>query len=213
MRQPLPKIRKPGLNLLLALLVVDVLLALLILGLNGYNRHSAPTMVVGQGIKAISQGHTGSGTPSGRGNQLALENLMPGDILLGGNRGSTYGGFTHAALYAGEGQAWQGWLTLGISKVDAVKFRDYDRACILRVAATPDQRETVLREVESHQGQLFFPLPFKSGERIWNCSKIIWLPFFKLGLDLDSFQDIWVTPDSIYRSSLVEIIAEDGEIW
>lgn len=213
MRQLSSKIRKLGLNLILGLLVVDVLLALLILGLNGYNGRIASSTVVGQGIKAISQGQVGSGAPSGYGNQLDLGDLMPGDILLGGNRGSTYGAFTHVALYAGEGQAWQGWLTLGISKVDAVKFRGYDRACILRVAATPDQRQTVLREVESHQGDLFFPLPFKSGERIWNCSKIIWLPFNKLGIDLDSNQDIWVTPDSMYESPLVQIIAEDGEIW
>ncbi|MGI6549661.1 MAG: hypothetical protein ACOX4Q_06410 [Syntrophomonadales bacterium] len=73
--------------------------------------------VAGQGVMALAEGNLGPGVPSGRGNNLDLSDLEPGDILLGGNDGSTYGRFTHAAIYEGEGLAWQGWLSTGVSQV------------------------------------------------------------------------------------------------
>jgi len=191
-------------------LLLDLLLGGLILAINGYTWHTAPSMTVGQGIKAIARGSVGPGVPSGRGNHLPLNDLRPGDILLGGNDGSTYGSYTHAAIYAGAGRAWQGWLSTGVSPVAATRFREYDRACILRVKTDPRKRLQAAAMVGSWEGQVFYPLAFKPGDRIWNCTKIIWEAYRRMGLDLDAGRDLWVTPDNFYRSPLVTIVAEDG---
>jgi len=194
------------------LLLLDIILAVFIMGINGYTWQNTPSRVVGQGVKALAEGHLGPGIPSGRGNDLNLNDLQPGDILLGGNNGSTYGQFTHAAIYEGEGIAWQGWLSTGISQVRVERFRGYDRACILRVKTSPQNRQQAVETVAAWNGQLFYPLVFKPGDRVWNCTKIIWEAYHRMGLDLDSGQDLWVIPDNLYQSPLVSIIAQDGDL-
>lgn len=194
------------------LLLLDIILALVIMGINGYNWETTPSKVVGQGVKALIQGRLGPGVPSGRGNHLPLDDLEPGDILLGGNNGSTYGQFTHAAIYEGGGMAWQGWLSTGVSQVRVERFRGYDRSCILRIKTTPQNRQQAVEEIANWGGQVFYPLVFKPGERVWNCTKIIWEAYHRLGFDLDAGQDLWVIPDNLYQSPLVTIIAQDGDL-
>jgi len=53
-------------------------------------------------LSAAGRGELGSGEFRGNLNKLDLSLLQPGDILLGGNHGSSYGVFTHAGLYAGD---------------------------------------------------------------------------------------------------------------
>lgn len=207
------KLKYWKLQVLLGILFIDILLAIFIMGLNGYTWENAGDRIVGKGFKEIRQGRIGCGSPTRSGNKLALEKLMPGDIVLGGNRGATYGGFTHAAIYEGEGWAWQGWLSLGISRVRVSYFLTYDRAAILRVKVPPENRSRAVEKIKKLDGQLFYPLAFKPGNRIWNCTKAVWKSYYDLGSDLDSAGDLWVTPDSMYRSPKVEIIAEDGERW
>lgn len=194
------------------LLLLDLILALFIMGINGYNWQNTSSRVMGQAIKALGQGHLGSGIPSGRGNQLDLSVIQPGDILLGGYDGATYGKFTHAAIYEGEGVAWQGWLSSGVSRVRIERFRHYDRACILRVITNSENRQQAVEMVADWDGQLFYPLAFKPGDRVWNCTKIIWEAYRRLGLELDSGHDLWITPDNLYRSPLVSVISQDGDL-
>lgn len=194
------------------LLVLDLILALVIMGINGYNWQNTSSRVMGQSIKALAQGHFGSGIPSGRGNDLDLSVIQPGDILLGGYDGATYGKFTHAAIYEGEGIAWQGWLSSGVSRVRIERFLDYDRACILRVNTDSENRRQAVEMVAGWDGQLFYPLVFKPGDRVWNCTKIIWEAYRRLGLDLDAGDDLWITPDNIYRSPRVSVIAQSGDL-
>jgi uncharacterized protein YycO len=197
---------------IISLLLLDVILALVILGLNGYTGSNISHRIVGQGSERLAQGYFGSGEPSGQGNQISFDRLKPGDILLGGNNGATYGQFTHAAIYQGAGLAWQGWLTTGVSTVPVSVFRTYDRACILRVKIDDRLRKKALRYAVEHRGRLFYPLVFKPGERIMNCTKLIWQAFLKQGVDLDRGNDIWVTPDNIYHSGQVDVIAQWGDI-
>lgn len=197
---------------LLLVFVADLILALLIMGINGYNWQNTSSRVMGQSIKALAQGYFGSGIPSGRGNELDLSDIQPGDILLGGYDGATYGKFTHAAIYEGEGIAWQGWLSSGVSQVSIERFRYYDRACILRVNTDSENRRQAVEMVAGWDGQLFFPLAFKPGDRVWNCTKIIWEAYRRLGVDLDSGDDLWITPDNMYRSPRVSVIAQSGDI-
>ncbi len=204
--------KKRKFGLLWGLLLLDIILALIIMGTNGYNWRTTPSKVVGQGVVALAEGKLGPGVPSGRGNCLSLDDLEPGDIFLGGNDGSTYGQFTHVAIYEGEGMAWQGWLSTGVSQVSVAKFRGYDRSCILRVKTTPQIRQQAVAIVADWRGQVFYPLVFKPGEQVWNCTKIIWKAYHCLGLDLDAGQDLWVIPDNIYQSPLVTIVAQDGDL-
>lgn len=177
---------------------------------NGYDHSNIERRVVGQGMANLMRGWIGPGIPTGRGNSLSLYLLEPGDIILGGNQGSTYGYYTHAALYQGEGRAWEGWLSTGIREMKVARFLNYDWACILRVKTDSAVRNQAVSYVAEHRGGLFFPLAFKSGERIWNCTKIIWKAYQRQGVDLDAGQDLWVTPDNLYHSPLVEIITESG---
>ncbi len=200
-------------KVILAILVLDVLLAFIVLISNGYTWQNVSERLVGRGVKAMTQGLIGPGTASGIGNDLSMDKLMPGDIILGGKPGATYGEFTHAAIYEGEGWAWQGWLSLGVSRMRVSDFRSYDRAAILRVDAPYSERLQAVEEVSRYEGKVFYSLAFKPGMRLWNCSKIVWEPYHKLGYDLDSQQDLWITPDSIYRSPRAEVIEEAGGVW
>jgi ATP/maltotriose-dependent transcriptional regulator MalT len=93
----------------------------------------------------------------------------------------------------------------------ALNARDYDRACILRSKTTLKNRRQAVATVANWNGQVFYPLVFKPGDRIWNCTKIIWEAYHRLGLDLDSGRDLWIVPDNLYQSPLVTIVAEDGD--
>lgn len=212
LRQPRSIRKERRIDPLWVLLLLDIVLAVFILGINGYTWQNVSSKVAGQGVMALAEGNLGPGVPSGRGNNLDLSDLEPGDILLGGNDGSTYGRFTHAAIYEGEGMAWQGWLSTGVSQVRVERFRGYDRSCILRVRTTSENRRQAVETVATWSGQLFHPLAFKPGDRVWNCTKIIWEAYRRLGLNLDSGHDLWVIPDNMYQSPLVSIIAQDGDL-
>lgn len=196
---------------LLSLLLINLILGLTLLGINGYTPANAGQKTFGQGLKYFSQGKVGAGNPSGRGNDLPLHLLEPGDIILGGNNGSVYGTYTHAAVYAGDDQVWHGWMTSGISRASMYDALDYDRACILRVKASPEIREKAVKAIERRSGYLFYPLAFNNGDRIWNCTKIIWKAYLEQGIELDAYHDLWLTPDQMYKSPSVSVIAESGD--
>lgn len=197
---------------LLSLLLINIILGLTLLGIHGYTPANAGQKVFGQGLKYLAQGNVGAGNPSGSGNKLPLNLLEPGDIILGGNNGSLYGTYTHAAVYAGHKQVWHGWMTAGISRTSICDALEYDRACILRVKASPDQRKAAVKAIEKRSGHLFYPLAFNNGDRIWNCTKIIWKAYREQGIELDIYHDLWLTPDQIYCSPAVSVIAESGDI-
>lgn len=196
-------------RLLGLVLLADLLLITAVLGFNGYLSGRVQDGLVNIYLHSIANGHAGTGMPTGRGNSINLALLQPGDIILGSNPGCAYGYYTHAAIYTGGGRALEGWLT-GIRSIDVRRFWTYDRACILRVKTTPAVRQKAAQMAMRMDGGLFFPLAFKPGERVWNCTKTIWKAYAVQGIDLDSRGDLWVAPDSIYRSPRVMVVAESG---
>lgn len=158
------------------------------------------------------QGRVGSGYFGGSGNQIDFSMLKPGDILLGGKPGGAYGHFTHAGLYLGEGQVIEGYVDCGVTRQEVECYHRYDWACILRVKAPDDVRKKAVEYASRQEGKLFYPGAFKPGERYWNCTKLIWAAYYRQGIDLDSGQDLWITPDAICHSSWVMVVAREENV-
>lgn len=156
-------------------------------------------------------GRIGYGLESGSvGNDISFKDIEVGDIILGGYPGCAYGRFSHAAIYVGKGNVIEGYLDSGITLNSVEHFRDYSEAAILRVKTSEEAKLAAADYARRNENGMFFPLAFKPGERIWNCTKIIWQAYMIQGIDLDSVGDIWVAPDSFYASPWVNIIEERG---
>lgn len=194
-------------RLVLALILVIIGIGQQVLEKAEYNLLGGKKGVLGVSLINIAKGRIGPGCPTTAGNHLSFEGIQPGDIILGGNQGATYGEFSHCAIYEGQGMAWEAWLSTGIRKIEVTKFREYDRALIVRVQTTEKKRLQALEYVRRQQGKLFFPLAFKPGERFWNCTKIIWKAYLNQGIDLDAGQDLWVTPDNMLKSGKVKVVS------
>lgn len=164
-------------------------------------------------INNLRYGNIGYGSESSsQGNNISFDELEIGDIIVGGYPGCAYGRFSHAAIYIGNGQVIEGYLDTGISIHSIEHFWDYSQIALLRVEAADEVKLAATEYAKQNEGDMFFSLAFKEGDRIWNCTKIIWQAYIEQGLDLDSVGDIWVAPDSFYNSSKVTIIEERGNI-
>lgn len=192
------------LSLLLGLLVCSVLLAN-----PGYMRRFPETVATAY-FRSVFQGRVGSGYFGGTGNSLDFSVLRPGDILLGGKPGSSYGHFTHAGLYLGKGEVLEGYVDCGITREDVGHYHRYDWVCVLRVKSPEQVRVRAVQYALQQEGKVFYPAAFKPGERYWNCTKFIWAAYYRQGIDLDSGKDMWVTPDAIYKSPHVVVVVKEG---
>ena len=163
-------------------------------------------------LQNVFQGRYGSGFFTGQRNQLDFSSLEPGDILLGGNPGGSYGHFTHAGIYVGNGEVMEGYVDCGISRQGAGHYRYYAWACVLRVKLPPEQRLRAAEYAARREGRMFYPAAFKTGDRYWNCTKLIWKAYKEEGVDLDPRRDLWLTPDAIYFSPWVERVSCEGEM-
>ncbi|MGI6486998.1 MAG: hypothetical protein GX964_09825 [Syntrophomonadaceae bacterium] len=191
--------------------VVIILAAAIMVANPGY-LHSLPQSVTACYIGNFCQGNVGTGYFTGRGNQLDFDRLHPGDILLGGKPGGAYGHFTHAGLYLGDNQVLEGYVDCGISRQPVNHYHRYDWACILRVQIPEKNRQQALAYALGQEFKPFYPAAFKPGERLWNCTKLIWAAYQRQGVDLDSNDDLWITPDAMYHSAHVQIIDQRGEM-
>jgi len=161
-------------------------------------------------LKNVRQVKVGYGFNSHYNNNISFAGLEPGDIILGGHPGCSYGRFSHAGLYIGDGHVIEGYLDLGVAVRPISHYRDYSEVCLLRVEASPEIKKKAVDYLKRCNGKLFFPVAFKPGNRIWNCSKILWKAYEKQGLDLDYTNDFWVAPDIIYNSPYTSVIKEKG---
>lgn len=156
------------------------------------------------------QGKVGFGEAGYYNNRVSFDGLEPGDIVLGGYPGGAYGKFTHAGIYIGNGRVIEAYADMGVLSQPVEHFRSYSQVCLLKVDADPELKNKAVEYVEDKQGELFYPIAFKPGDRIWNCTKILWKAYARQGLDLDSSDDIWVCPDAFYESPYVKIIREES---
>lgn len=174
------------------------------------NRHvfSNDTAVMYTYLQSARQGHIGYGFNSYYGNNISFAGLEPGDLILGGYPHCAYGRFSHAGLYIGKGQVMESFGNLGVNIQPIDHYREYSEVCLLRVKTDPAVKEKAVNYVRRQRGAMFYPLAFKSGERYWNCTKIMWKAYQEQGYNFDPGNDFWVAPDLLYQSQLVEVIRE-----
>lgn len=189
------------------LLVLNLLFAGVILSENGYTWDNFRQRVIGQGMAAMAKGWIGPGD-GWYGNTVDLSGIEAGDILLGGNDEATYGRYTHAGLCDGKGYYWEVSLEAGVRRKPVSYFTNYTRACLLRVNASPEKRRAAVRYMAAHEGEIYYAIAFKPGEKVWNCTKTLWLAYKRAGIEIDGGQDLWVIPDNIRASGSVRLISE-----
>jgi uncharacterized protein YycO len=157
-------------------------------------------------LAAASKGEIGSGEFQGNPNKLDLSLLEPGDILLGGNYGSSYGVFTHSGLYTGNNQVVDAGTGSGVYLAKAQDYYNYDWAAILRVKASPEQKKAAVDYALSQTGRPFFILAPRKEDGLWYCSKLIWRSYLRQGINLDCTNGYWILPDSLLKSPLIDVI-------
>lgn len=187
------------------------LLAIMFAAAN-FSVFSNPQSLVYTYLNSAQSGDIGAGTGISYNNGISFEGLEEGDIILGGYPGCAYGRFSHAAIYAGDGQIIEGYVDLGITQQSINHFRSYPEICLLRVEVDPAVKQKAVAYVKQHMGDMFYPVAFKPGARLWNCSKIMWKGYAEQGLDLDQVDDLWIAPETFYFSSYVRVIRESGQL-
>lgn len=158
-------------------------------------------------LASAGRGNLGTGKFGGTPNQLDLTLLQPGDILLGGNAGGSYGHFTHAGLYIGDNKVVDMYISTGVYITEAETYHQYDWAAILRVKANPEKKRAVISYVNNQVGSPFFILTPKSENGLWYCTKLIWCAYLKQGINLDAFNSYWIIPDAFWYSPHTQVVA------
>jgi uncharacterized protein YycO len=154
------------------------------------------------------KGEIGSGYGVASQEKVSLTGLEPGDIVLGGWPNCAYGRFSHAGIYVGNNMVLEGYVDYGLSLQDLSHYLNYSELCLLRVEASREIKDQAVAYALAHQGQMFYPVAFKQGERYWNCTKIIWQAYNRQGINLDSINDLWIAPESFSASPSVKILYE-----
>lgn len=161
-------------------------------------------------MDSASQGKFGYGFNVQYNNDISFAGLEVGDIVLGGYPECSYGRFSHVGMYNGNGQVIEAFVDYGVHLRSIDHFRDYTQVCLLRVEADPEVKKKAAECASSFQGKMFYALAFKPGDRIWNCSKLIWKAYMEQGIELDESRDLWITPEAFCHSPYVSIIREKG---
>lgn len=156
------------------------------------------------------KGEIGSGYGDAAADKVSFADLEPGDIVLGGWPNCAYGRFSHAGIYVGDNMVLEGYVDYGLSVQKLDHYLSYSELCLLRVEASREVKDQAVAYALAHQGEMFYPVAFKSGERYWNCSKIIWQAYQLQGINLDILNDVWIAPESFMASPEVEVLYEKG---
>lgn len=187
------------------------ILIITLISLDNLSVLKQPDSLVVTYAQSILQGQVGSGY--GQANWLddPWGKLEPGDIILGGWPNCAYGKYSHAGLYMGDGQVLESYVDYGVCIQPIDHYRQYTELCFLKVKADRDLKERLVKQARNYEGQLFYPLAFKAGQRYWNCTKIIWQLYADQGIDLDARADLWIAPESFLDASSLVIIYTRGE--
>lgn len=165
----------------------------------------ATTELWGIMFDRLKLGHFGVGYWDGEYNEFDFNRLEPGDIVLGGNTGSSWGHWTHAALYLGDGMVMDTFLQTGVSPRPVRAYNEYySHAGALRVKLPKAVKEEAVAKARSLQGKPFYLLAPRGSATLFYCTKVVWYVYRQLGYDLDPQGAYWVVPDRIARSELVE---------
>lgn len=158
--------------------------------------------------KNFLQGEIGPGYGPAKSQPISSIDLEPGDIILGGWKNCAYGEYSHAGLYIGDNNVLEAYVDYGITVQPLKHYLDYNNLCILRVKAPLAVKENAITYAQQQKEKLFYPLSFKSGDRFWNCTKLIWKAYYVNGIELDAINDIWIAPESFRNSTSVLTLFE-----
>lgn len=190
--------------------VVGLLLLLVIGAANHHLLTDRSGSVIYTYVASFAKGEIGTGYGSPTPGAVPFSQLEPGDIVLGGWPNTAYGLFSHAGLYLGEHKVLEGYVDYGLSIQDLSTYEHYSRICLLRVNAPAEIKARAVEYALGEEKKMFYPLAFKSGDRLWNCTKIIWRAYAAQGIDLDEIGDLWIAPESLAKSRSVSVFYEKG---
>ncbi len=202
-------IRNERYRMLLLPVISFVLLALIAMD-NLQLASGSRNSVIYTYANSFLKGEIGSGYGSASTDKVSFADLEPGDIVLGGWPNCAYGRFSHAGIYVGNNMVLEGYVDYGLSSQELRHYLNYSELCLLRVEASREIKDKAVAYALAHQGQMFYPVAFKQGERYWNCSKIIWQAYNLQGINLDIINDLWIAPESFSDSPSVKILYEKG---
>lgn len=152
--------------------------------------------------RLVNEGAFGVGYWDGEYNEFDFSQLEPGDLVLGGNIGSSWGHWTHAAIYIGDGLVMDNFLRPGVAPRPVTAYNEYySHAGALRVNLPPEVKRAAVEKAKSLQGKAFHLLAPRDSIGLFYCSKIAWWSYAQLGYDLDPGGPFWIVPDRIYYQS------------
>lgn len=171
-----------------------------------YHVFTDPHAIMRTYIKSAKQGHTGYGCDGYYNNDISFEGLEPGDLVFGAYPDCAYGHYSHVGIYLGQGRVMEAFVDLGVNIQPLEHYRQYSEICLVRVNAPKELKEKAVANVMGYEGKLFYPLAFRPGDRIFNCTKIMWKAYREAGLDLAPADDLWIAPDILCLSPRTSII-------
>lgn len=157
-------------------------------------------------IRNALQGRIGVGSWTGVPNPFDFSQLEPGDIVIGGNPGASWGHYTHATLYLGDGLVAETLLREGVNPGPVTRYNDYTWAGALRVKAPPEVKRKAVELARSRVGQPFYLLAPKQSPNWFYCTKLVWWAYHQAGVDLDPDGGFWIVPGRFFLSPLIEPI-------
>lgn len=190
--------------------LVGLLLLLLVMGANQHLLSSSSGSVIYTYVTNFAEGEIGTGYGSPTPGLVPFAQLEPGDIVLGGWPNTAYGRYSHAGLYLGGHEVLEGYVDYGLSIQELSTYEDYSLVCLLRVNVPAEVKARAVAYALDKEKEMFYPLAFKDGDRLWNCTKIIWRAYAEQGIDLDEINDLWIAPESLAHSRWVSVLYEKG---
>ncbi len=154
----------------------------------------------------LSNGMIASGTPNSTYMTADFSALEPGDIVLGGWEDCAYGHYSHAGIFIGDDTVMEALVDTGVTGMYVGHFMQYSHVAVLRVKCSIEAKQKAVDYVSARHGEMFFPLAFKSSQRYWNCTTILWKAYYEQGVDLDVINDVWISPENLKASPNVDII-------
>lgn len=159
-------------------------------------------------LSKLQQGEIGVGVPGTNSFDFATADLEPGDIILGGNPGCSWGHWTHAALYVGNGQVIDTLLRHGVHLQPVERFgAAYQQAGVLKVNLPREVKEQAVQEALAIYGKPFNLLSGRRSDQWFYCTKVVWYAYHQAGVDLDPRGGYWVVPDRFTESPFVTLTA------
>lgn len=154
------------------------------------------------------RGYIGVGVPGENGFDFKAVGIEPGDIVLGANPGNSWGHWTHAALYVGDGRVIDTLLRNGVHQQPVERFAlAYQRAGVLKVNLPREVKQRAVAEALALQGRPFSMLAGRTSSRWFYCTKIVWYAYWRAGVDLDPKGGHWVSPDRFVVHPRVSLVA------